>query len=228
MITVNDFVHKHGSFWRATFPAMDNYVRVINSGAYTRLLDEMPWSKDDLRNYLISEVAFCLNKNRNISLSGVDDAFNEAVIRLSGLPGTQRQLDGMTEAELSMSIKLADRIRIMISSVSRSTATFDPEFPGCGALSKSYGDIELEDLLIEIKAVDRSFRVTDFRQILVYFFMNISAKKGDINKLCVMNPRRGIIYSDRMDQFIYDSSGLNVMDAHSAFVSAVGMGGTSR
>lgn len=229
MISTTDFVHRHGSFWKTHFPAMENYVRIVNSGGYQRYCNEMQWKISSNRSYLISEVAFCLFKSKKITPENISKAFDDAIVRLSGLPGTPEAIDPLEQLEKLAAIELAGRLRDMCNLIADGRQTIiDPEFPGCGALSRSRGDIIAGDVLLEVKAVDRPFRASDFRQTIIYALQNLADGKSNIVKIGLLNPRRGIYYIENFDQIIFDISGASIYESQSAFLSAVGMGGVSR
>ena len=230
MITASTFAHKHNSFWKTNFPALESYIRVVNSGAYDRILPDQAWKVVPERSFLISEVGFCLSRQTEVDKAIVDRTFDEAVRRLSGLPGAPDAIDVMDQAEIRQSISLSKRIRQMIPEIEMEDelCIFDPIFSGCGVISKSQGDLIAGETLIEIKSVDRNFRASDFRQLLIYYFQNSAGKTHSIRRLKVLNPRRGISFSAKAPQLIFDISGSDVVEAQGRFLSAVSMGGISR
>ena len=229
MITATKFTFTHSSFWKDSFPALESYIRVINSGAYERIFDECEVFIEAGRSYLISETAFCLAKNI-AAKNSLDEAYNEARIRLNGLPGVIDDKIPLNELEVKAAIELANRLLKMIKIISpkNSPIEFDPSFAGCGALAKSNGDILAETLLIEVKSVDRNFRATDFRQLMTYLFQDLASGKSKIQEIGVVNPRRGIFYKANVEQFIFDTSATSILDVQNKFLSAIGCGGVSR
>jgi hypothetical protein len=189
----------------------------------------MTWEIAPNRSYLVSEVAFCLFKNKKISPMNILNAFEDAAARLLDLPGTPEEIVPLEEIEIKTAIELAGRLRDMCSFIADGRATvIDPEFPGYGALSRSRGDIIAGNVLLEVKAVDRPFRASDFRQTIVYALQNLASGKSGIVKIGLLNPRRGIYHIEKLDQIIFDVSGGSIYEAQSAFFSAVGMAGVSR
>lgn len=229
MISVSAFVHHYGSFWKAYFPAMENYVRIVNSGAYSRHYSDLNLGIDPGRSYIISEASFCLYKSNGTSKAAIKSAFLEARKRLSHLPGVPDDINPLSEKEITAVQMTAERLKNMVVHLSEGgEILFDPLFAGYGALAKSYGDIIAGDILIEVKAVDRPFRVSDYRQLLLYVFLNLAQGNSKIKRICVLNPRRGILHLENFDQFVFDSSGASIAEAQSALFAAIGMGGVSR
>ncbi|MGE4314260.1 MAG: hypothetical protein AB7E85_08340 [Pseudobdellovibrionaceae bacterium] len=227
MITVSQFTSSYSSFWDSCFPALEGYIRVINSGAYKRVYDEMGWEVSAARSALVSEVAFCLAKEKN---GNVSNAYIEARKRLSGLPGVVDDKKELDKQEISCAITLARRLWGMLENLGGKSIEpcFDPSFIGCGSLMKSSGDIQIRDCLIEIKSVDRGFRATDFRQLITYFLLDSFSKKASIKHICIMNARRGVYHASTIEEFVYDTSASGIMDIQQKFLSSLGHSGISR
>jgi hypothetical protein len=229
MITASTFTHSHSSFWKECFPALETYIRVVNSGAYTRVFDDESWPIEPSRSFLVSEVSFCLVKMGDQNAS-IERAYQEAKARLSGLPGVPDDDVPLTDQETKLVSNLAYRTKIMLRAVADKDATtaFDPTFAGCGVLSKSYGDVLAGPLLIEVKSVDRGFRATDFRQLMTYVFQDLASGSSNVEYIAVLNARRGIFHKARVEQFVFDTSAASVIDIQNKFLAAVGFGGVSR
>lgn len=231
MITVAQFTTTHSSFWEQCFPALEGYVRLVNSGAYDRYFEELSWEVEPNRSALISEIAFCLAKIGEIeSRSAQTDAGAEARMRLSRLPGVTLGDEALSDRESAAAVELAGRILTIIRLLKSrgGDALFDPPFSGCGILQKSFGDILMGDTLIEIKSVDRSFRSTDFRQLMTYVLQDTSAGASRIARVCVANPRKGILHFANLDQLVFDTSACSLVDIYGKFNAAVGNRGISR
>src|SRR6266404_7727905 len=82
-----------------------------------------------------------------------------------------------------------------------------PLFPGCGFVDESEGDLLVGNTLYEIKSADRNFRLVDFRQILVYLALNTSARTYDIHNVGLINPRTGVYFEIKVDEFARSLSG---------------------
>ncbi|WNG57568.1 hypothetical protein F0U59_24490 [Archangium gephyra] len=65
---------------------------------------------------------------------------------------------------------------------------------GCGWLAECEADAWADGTLYEVKAVDRPFRGADIRQLLVYSAMNSESRQYEIERVCLVNPRRGKYY----------------------------------
>ena len=229
MITASTFVHKHNSFWHTYFPALDNYVRLVNSGAYTRLYTQYDGHVSPERSYIVSETAFCLAYQNDFSEKGIIESFNTAKKRLSGLSGVPRAIEELSMQEINTAQKWAHQLQTMSSlKRERPKKLYNPEFPGCGLLCKSTADILIDDnTLIEVKCVDRSFRSTDFRQLITYTFQAMESGVF-INSLVVLNPRKGIFFEENLSQFVLDTSASDILELQGRFRASIGMSGISR
>jgi hypothetical protein len=101
-------------------------------------------------------------------------------------------------------------------------------FPGCGFVDDSEGDVLVEQTLYEIKAGDRSFRLADVRQVLVYLAMNQSANCYNINKVGFLNPRLGVCYSLDVEELVHRVAGKSSVELLSDIVYFVSSSGVSR
>ena len=111
MITATQFSSSHNSFWSNCFPALENYVRLINSGGYEREFLVLDWKVDAHRSSLVSEAAFCLSKSATISTT---EAFREAELRLSQLPGIDKNFHAESELESRSAEQLSSRLKAML------------------------------------------------------------------------------------------------------------------
>jgi hypothetical protein len=67
-----------------------------------------------------------------------------------------------------------------------------PKFAGCGILDTCVGDVLAEPTLYEIKAGARDFRLIDVRQVITYCALNFASRRYKIERVVLVNPRRGI------------------------------------
>lgn len=227
MISSTQFASSHHSFWSDCFPALENYVRVINSGGYDRVFNELAWPVAPNRSALVSEVAFCLSRNPSTLLV---DAFAEAKVRLANLPGVPVDNLDLDADESKAAKDLSQRIITMAKSIAGRTSLieYDPLFSGCGVLNHSRGDIRTADLLVEVKSVDRTFRSTDFRQLITYVFQDRATGASTIQRIAILNARRGILFQAQLSDFFSDTSGSNFTDIQNKFFAAIGSAGASR
>jgi len=149
---------------------------------------------------------------------------------LSGLPGVEDDGVELDQEEISLVEELAHRTSSMVDALKDKNASkvFDPLFAGYGAMIAAYGDIIAGGILFELKAVDRGFRGTDFRQLMTYCLLNSYEKGSTIDSIVLINARRGIYHFAPLNDFVFDTSASTFQDIQLRFASAVGIGGTSR
>lgn len=227
MISSTQFAGSHHSFWTDCFPALEGYVRLVNAGAYDRTFDVLYWAVDPSRSALVSEVAYCLCRSPSLT---DDDALAEAKIRLSNLPGVSVDDAPLSIVEVKAARKLSHRINVMIRGVVGSgfALSFDPVFIGCGLLGHARGDVRSTNVLIELKSVDRTFRTTDFRQLLTYVLQDRCRGGSTLTHIALVNGRRGISFIASIADLINDIAGSTLSNIESKFLAAVGAAGASR
>ncbi|MBA4109365.1 MAG: hypothetical protein C0487_07215 [Leptothrix sp. (in: Bacteria)] len=88
--------------------------------------------------------------------------------------------------------------------------TVDPRFDGCGFVDQCYGDIIIGQRLVEIKSGERTFGVSDLRQLLVYCTLNhYSRAPVQIDSIEIFNPRMGACFSEKLETVSLRLSALN-------------------
>lgn len=110
----------------------------------------------------------------------------------------------MTTLEWEDSYKICEVIQSYANSLSE--VVFSPSVPGCGVVDSSYADITSGTELIEVKAVSRSFRGVDFRQVLTYAAMFHSAGTK-ISEVALMNPRLANVVQISLDDIAASAAG---------------------
>lgn len=103
-----------------------------------------------------------------------------------------------------------------------------PRFPGCGFVDESQGDILVGNTLYEIKSAARTFRLVDFRQLLVYLALNISSQTYEISNIGLFNPRTGDYVEIAVQEFAQSISGKHATELFAEIVAFLSSGGISR
>jgi hypothetical protein len=84
---------------------------------------------------------------------------------------------------------------------------FFPRIPGHGVLAECAGDIGLGDTLVEIKAVTRSLRSRDVRQVFVYLALDAAQGRERWTRVEFFNPKRALLASFTVEQLWAELSG---------------------
>jgi hypothetical protein len=211
MISERKFSKSFSSFWNELLPTADSFVRRMNLSLYRYCLPtESKLETDRDRRSVINELSFRLFME---VAKGKELSFNDKMelsVKVSNyieklapninidLPISEEELK---EAE-SLSSSLADYF--LDSRISE--LNFWPSFRGCGRIHTCKGDIISNDKLIEVKAGDRHFRITDIRQIITYLSLNSISKQYVIEHIALVNPRKGLSFETTVEILIEDCS----------------------
>ena len=106
--------------------------------------------------------------------------------------------------------------------------TLKPVFAGCGYISASEGDVLLKNTLYEVKTVDRPFRSVDIRQLISYAAMNSVSKQFVIERIGIINPRRGTRCDLDIEIVSTEISGRPASELFWLLASAISSGELSR
>jgi hypothetical protein len=125
--------------------------------------------------------------------------------------------------------ELARRLHAYFESASRSEVVeIYPYFPGCGIVDASAGDVYFDGTLWEVKAGDRSFLSTDFRQLLIYAALNKASGARTINHIGLINPRIGVSFSTPLEEACFEVSGRPPEELLNEIIRVISSGDTSR
>ena len=94
-----------------------------------------------------------------------------------------------------------------------------PKFLGCGVMSSVEGDLIADGCLFEIKAGDRSFRLVDLRQLLVYSALAYGGNALTFDRIGLFNPRTGLLWTRELDEVCKAISGLRSTDVFNLLLS---------
>lgn len=206
MITERRFAGGHHAFWDELLPMGEHYIRQINQGL-PRFRSPLVTPSEPRYNGIVNELAFRLfARSRSTAmpvaqLSGGEVA--EEAARARDFIETFRQHGrGRTPApggtEIADAKEMAERIAAFFEQVGGGPLVVRPHFPGCGWLSVCDGDVLSAAVLYELKAGARRFRMLDVKQLLTYCALNFAAKTYDIRDVCLVNPREGTYFSERL------------------------------
>lgn len=101
---------------------------------------------------------------------------------------------------------------------SRGPLILRPQFAGVGALDACEGDVLAGETLFEVKSADRSLRVIDIRQLLIYCAINFASKNYTIRNIGIFNPRSGLFFVQPLSDIVREVSGGSVPDILSRIV----------
>jgi hypothetical protein len=233
MIDAARFSSSYTAFWNITTPTCEHLVRKINLTLYER--ENPPLSSSDSGNRaLIAEFAFSLFTHMRLAggITGatpqmMDAALNEANGRISRLRGIHGEAKDLNESQISEGYTIAVRLnsffprpkhRIILRTI----------LSGCGFIDRYEADVQIDDVMYEVKTVDRPFRSNDLRQLITYAALNAIKNGNDISKLGVYNPRRGISFLLPINFIAKEISGKSELDLFEDIYQAISGNGISR
>ena len=240
MIDAKRFATVYNAFWRDSTPTCDLFVRRINMDGYERWAAPLDLPRGRVREALAAESAFeefaALLQGKveeggergEHGTAGRNAAWLRAAERLR--PYQARGLDVDTPMSKLEEWYVGELARRLIEYFSFEQGVFEmrPKFPGCGFIDVSEGDVVVRDILYEVKAVDRMFRSVDIRQLLSYAALNFEANVYNLKSIGVVNPRRGIAMTVRLDDVCQSVSGRSVEELLSYLIDNVSSGEMSR
>ncbi|MEW6386742.1 MAG: hypothetical protein AB1491_04410 [Thermodesulfobacteriota bacterium] len=127
----------------------------------------------------------------------------------------------ISKGELSEALEIANSLALFFSGNGEGSLTFWPEFPGCGIIHQCKGDILQGRRLVEVKAGDRTFRLTDLRQVLTYCCLDFASKKYDLLDIVLINPRRGLFHETLITKLVTECSGTTAVDFFSNMIEFI-------
>jgi hypothetical protein len=153
-------------------------------------------------NDLVSEIAFAHCAKIHNSKSLINKSITEnAIERINLISGKKLTLAHLSLKELRDALNLSKRISVFLNDVKASDTVFHPRLRGYGYLNSCHPDLITKNFLIEIKASDYAFRLEDFRQIFLYYFLAVH-NKIPIKTLVLVNPRFGkALFFDAVEYF---------------------------
>ena len=217
MIDAKRFATAYNAFWQYAAPTCDLFVRRANLDGYERWDAPLMGAAKSTRQALSAEYAFSQFIIEHEIAAGIippihtDDkharAWREATVRLT--PYADQGLDIVTtfsDDEKNESKELSRRLlRFFINR--QVPLRTRPLFPGCGYIGMSEGDLLSGSTLFEAKSVDRMIRGIDLRQLLTYAALNKSGRIFELDKIGIINPRRGISVEFELDEVCIGISG---------------------
>lgn len=214
MISDISFATGYQSFWDNITPYLGNYIKIKNleNGSFGE--DEFPSGSNTDRRSLIAEYAyrvFCWeikHYGKNIPNVYKNMIQIKAAKYIAGFGDNENVNVPLLEEELYESQEIINRLhKFFFNKKSVNLINPAPLFKGCGFIDMCQGDVLFENTLFEIKTVDRSFRATDIKQVLLYAALNSVSKQYTIKKLGLLNPRRRKFVEEDIEHISIQISG---------------------
>jgi hypothetical protein len=228
MMTATQLSRNYPSIWKKTFPFLSRLVRKCNLQKET--FDDGVQSKSDpKRRALINETGFYLYKEMDKKQSVTLDEFSECELEvicsnalnyIKNLDFNSETLSPLAKPELNEAKEIALNLYDYFFNFEKGkTVHLSPKFNGCGFVSDCYGDVLVGDTLYEIKSGERNFRISDFKQVLVYLTLNYSLHERTISYVGLLNPRLGNYVVVSVHEAIGLASGQSTADCFNEMIN---------
>jgi hypothetical protein len=227
VITEKRLAISHLSFWERTIPMGTVYVRRVNLSPerYVQpLLSDLVQERG-----VINEAAFrllCAAARAGGGISALTESDTqrsvaEAVAFIRRFRQFSREpVADPDRASVLEAITLGQRLERFVG-LDKAPVVFAPRFPGCGCVDECNGDLLQGDCLCAIKAGDSGFRTQDLRQVLVYCALNFASRTYPINAVCLVNPRRGVYWTEKVDALCLAIAGTSPADVYGEIIDYI-------
>lgn len=231
MIDASGFATHHISFWSDCAPTLEHFVRRLNLDYVERSEPPLFKPSSRFRAAFVAEVAFsrlCL-ATQGISKETLQGkAVSEGRLRLTPLLNDPTVLDKPLSKDERLQVGLIEGRLAGFFKSRMDRLSVRPVFRGCGFIDASEGDAICGKTLYEVKAVDRSFRSVDVRQLITYCALNHASRQYDILKVGLYNPRRGVFFEMDIDRVCREMAGISRQELFDGITHVLSSGDISR
>lgn len=218
----------HSGFWKALLPMEEQYTRALNFKARRFAPILPPVVPADQRD-VVNELGFLLfvsavelrKRPKHLRPSVIKERVAESFNYVARMAHHSPRRPTLGKSDVREGTALADRLFSYFSSITWDRLLSKPLFPGCGWLDDAEGDVLADATLYEVKAGERHFRSIDVRQTLAYCALNFSAKRYEIENICLLNPRSGVYFQDSIEGMCQKMAGSTAGDVLSEIVNYV-------
>lgn len=168
--------------------------------------DAMITSTPPIFNDLIGEMAFngfarSIHNTKFEPLAGkiTDEDIVQAIQKMAVIRGSEIDKNAVTTSMLDDASQINSRLLDFFRDVYKEVE-INPRLRGFGRLASCYPDVIVDHRLIELKSSRYRFKIEDFKQVFLYYFLAVHNGRA-INQLELVNPRRGESIVMSVDDF---------------------------
>ena len=217
MITERDIAEKFSIIWKQHFPLLTpNFMRVFNEAQIFNINAPIPIN-ENVRNDIVSEVAFNIVERITVEKSTVEEFINKKN-NLEKIVATTAKIIWKTdnysdkdlvlnEFELNEIKRICNNSLEFIDKVKKSQLQFKPKFKGYSFIPDLVGDLTIDDTLFEIKTVNRNFKSSDLKQLFIYLALQQVSNGLNWKYAGLYNPRKGTYCKFNIKSLIYNLTG---------------------
>ena len=211
MISERKFSNSFSSFWNEILPTANSFIRRMNLSCDRYCLPtDSPFDVNRDRRAVINELSFRifmgLMKGKELSYKDKKELSVNVSEYIQKLAPNITIDQPISKEEISEAESLSSSLADYFSDGEIRDMQFWPLFSGCGRIHACKGDILFNNKLVEVKAGDRHFRITDIRQIITYLSLNHISKQYSIENVALVNPRKGLSFETTVEILIVDCS----------------------
>ncbi|AZA80739.1 hypothetical protein C1637_12055 [Chryseobacterium lactis] len=217
MISERDLAEKFTDIWKQHFPLLTaSYMKVFNESKIITINKGVMINPSiEIRYDLVSQLAFNIVEKVSSRKVNYNDIWKEKNLT-PVLEQTAYEIwrnETLTYKEINFSENekndcqnICNNIFEFQDKVTITSNSFKPKFPGYGIISDLVGDLEIDDTLYEIKTVQRSFRSSDIKQLIIYLALSHVQYSNKWKYAGLYNPRKGTYCKFNVEKLIYDIS----------------------
>ena len=225
MITERTLAKIFPSLWRNLFPFLTpNFMRIFNEAYVVGMKTEqgnseiaVPMQTDRNRSDLVAELAIHTTRLAMESGISVEKVYSDIKLLQAAWRSSQALIDRYEGRKPTIEYHLTDDERLEARSLAynfeefciclKGDIEFFPKIAGAGVIGECEADLAIGQTLFEIKTVNRNFRSTDLRQLLIYLALSSIAGEQRWSDAGLVNPRRAVWCSFSVEPFVRLISG---------------------
>jgi len=218
MINERDIAEKFSPVWKQSFPLLTpNFIRMVNGTQLTEVNKVPVIPMLETRYDIVSEIAFTLSEkiileHQNLkNIISDDEVFfdiKKEVADKIWRKGNYKDEDlVLSRIEVYETEKITNNIVEFVNYKAPDKIVFRPVLKGYSFIPNLEADLLIDDTIVEIKTVNRNFKNSDLKQLLIYFALKQMSDKKNWEFGQLYNPRRGLAFKFELKELISKISG---------------------
>ncbi|SHE92829.1 hypothetical protein [Chryseobacterium sp. OV279] len=218
MINEREIAEKFSPIWKQSFPFLTpNFIRMVNGTQLTEVNRISIPSLQKARYDIVSEIAFTLSEQVITSKQKLKTVLSDNKTLLNTTKevaskiwknGNYKEEDLiLTKVEINEIEKISNNTLEFISKQNSEKIIFRPTLKGYGFIPNLEADLLIDNTIVEIKTVNRNFKNSDLKQLLIYFALKQMSDKTNWECGQLYNPRSGLAFKFELKELIYKISG---------------------
>jgi hypothetical protein len=218
MISERQIAEKFTTIWKQHFPLLTpQFMRVFNESRVQMANESVLQKSENVRYDIVSELAFNITALSFEKELPVDQVLNDKdtlkkltleTARAIWKSGNYSGADLVLRSEEIVECQLiCDNTVEFVNLQKNDEVTFKPVVKGYGFLTSLVADLTIDDTLYEVKTVNRNFRSSDLKQLLIYLALQQVTGTQSWKFGGLYNPRTGTYCKFNVKGLVYNLSG---------------------